>query len=163
MQKIIRIFHECEVQIEKSVWGSLFGITRLCQVMPNSDTEGRIFLSAPNNHDRCFFLHTFWPQAFDFNGGVAINESHSMHSFMLTSAILKVDIVCDVAMTSTPKVLTTELHDLLYNQYIGNTCCNSFFIYLMGWIRVCKARFVSTGENREKPCGMQEKSLHYSI
>ena len=86
-----------------------------------------------------------------------------MHSYMLTSAILKVDIVCDVAMTSTPNVLTTELSDLLYNQYIGNTCCNSFFIYLMAWIRVCKVRFVSTGENRRKPCGMQEKSLHYSI
>ena len=54
----IRIFDECEVQIEKSVRGSLFGITRLRRVMPNSDAEGRIFLSAPNNNDRVFFLHT---------------------------------------------------------------------------------------------------------
>ena len=53
----IRIFHECEVRIEKSVIGSLFGITRLCRDMPNSDPEGRIFLFAPNNHDRFFFLH----------------------------------------------------------------------------------------------------------
>ena len=52
---IVRIFHGCEVRIEKSFWGSLFGITRLCQVMPNSDSEGQIFLSAPNNHDRFFF------------------------------------------------------------------------------------------------------------
>ena len=30
------------VQVEKSERGSLFGITRLCRVMPNSDPEGRI-------------------------------------------------------------------------------------------------------------------------
>ena len=40
---IIRIFHGCEVRIEKSARGSLFGITKLCQVMPNSDPEGQIF------------------------------------------------------------------------------------------------------------------------
>ena len=45
-------------EIEKSVWGSLFGIRRLCQVMPNSDPEGQIFLSAPMTYDRFFFLHT---------------------------------------------------------------------------------------------------------
>ena len=54
----IRIFHGCEVRIEKSVQGSLFGIMRLCQVMPDSDPEGGIFLSTSNNHDRFFFLHT---------------------------------------------------------------------------------------------------------
>ena len=69
-------------------------------MMPNSDPEGQIFLSAPNNHDRFFFLHTFRSPAFNFNVGVAINESHS-HT--LTSTILKV---------------TTELPDLLYNQCI---------------------------------------------
>ena len=62
----IRLFQVCEVQIEKSirgtvrieksVRGSLFGFTRLCWVMPNSDPEGRIFLSAPNNHDKILFL-----------------------------------------------------------------------------------------------------------
>ena len=62
--KSIRIFHECEVQIEKSI-----------QVMPNSDPEGRIFLSALNNHDRFFFLHTFWSLAFDFNVELVINQS----------------------------------------------------------------------------------------
>ena len=41
---------------------------------------------------------------FDFNVKVAINESCS---YTLTSAILKVGVVCDVAMTSTPKVLMT--------------------------------------------------------
>ena len=55
---IITIFHGCEVRIRKSVRGSLFGITRLCRVMLNSDPEGRIVLSAPNTHDRFFFLHT---------------------------------------------------------------------------------------------------------
>ena len=91
--KNIRIFHGCEVWIEKS---------RLCWVMPNSDPEGRIFLSAPNSCDRFFFLHTFWSPAFDLNVGVAINESRS---FTLMSAILK--WLMSYA-TSTPNVLTTE-------------------------------------------------------
>ena len=80
---------------------------------------------------------------FDFNVGFAINESHS---YTLTSVILKVDVACDIAMTSTPNVLTTELPDLLYNQCIDNTCCYSFFIYPMGQMTVI------TGENRGKPC-----------
>ena len=82
-------------------------------MMPHSDPEGLIFLSAPNNHDRFFFLHTFLPLAFGFNVGVAIYDSRSC---TLTSAILKVDIVYDVTMMSTPNVLMTELRDLLYNQ-----------------------------------------------
>ena len=69
------------------------------EALPNSDPEGWIFLSAPNNHDRFFFLHTFRSQAFDFNIGVASDKSFS---FTLKSAILKVDVVCDVAMTSSP-------------------------------------------------------------
>ena len=76
-------------------------------VMPNSDPEGRTFLSVPNNHDRFLFLHTFCAPEFDFSIGVAINE---LRSYMLTFATLKVDVVCD----------------LLYNQYIDNTCCYSF-------------------------------------
>ena len=71
--------------------GSLFGIMRLRRVRPNSDPEGRMFLSAPNNHDGFFLLHTFWPPAFDLNVGVPINESCS---FTLMSAILKFDVVC---------------------------------------------------------------------
>ena len=106
-------------------------------MMPNSDPEGRIFLSAPNSHDRFFFLHT--SPAFDFNVGVAIN-------------------VCDVAMTSTPNVLATELRDLLYNQCIDSTGCYLFFIYPTGRIWVCKIRFVSTGENRENPCPVCKKT-----
>ena len=105
------------MQIEKSGRGSLFGITRLCRVMPNSDPEGRVFLFAPNNHDRFFFLHTFWSPAFDFKVGVAINE---LCSYTLTSSILKVDVVCDVTMMSTPSILTTELRGLLYNQCIDD-------------------------------------------
>ena len=118
-------------------------------LMPNSDLEGRIFLSAPNNHDGFFFLRIFWSPAFNFNAGFAINGSHS---YMLTSAIMKIYVVYDVTMTSNPNILTTELRDLLYNQCIDNTRCNSIFIYPTGQIRVCKIRFVSTGENRRKPC-----------
>ena len=125
-------------------------------MMPNSDPEVWIFLSASNNHDRFFFLHNFRSSAFDFNVGVAINESPS---YTLTSTILKFD-VCDVAMTSTPNVLTTELRDLLYNQYIGNTCFYSLFIYPTGRISVCKIRFAS--ETRGKPC-LVCKNKQYSI
>ena len=64
------------------------------------DPKGRIFLSVANNHDRFFFLHTFWSPVFNFNAGVATNEWRSY-------------------------VLTTELRDLLYNQSIENTCCYS--------------------------------------
>ena len=129
------------------------------RVMPNNDLEGRIFLSASNGHDRFFFLHTFWSPAFDFNIGVAINESHS---YTLTSVILKIDVVCDVAITSTPNVLTIELRDLLYNHCIDNTCCYSFFILPTGRIRVCKISFVSTGENRGKPCLVCKKSISFN-
>ena len=72
-----------------------------------------------------FFLHTFWSPAFDFDVGVTIKESRS---YTLTSAILKVNLVCDVAKMSTRNVLTTELCDLLYNHCINNTCCYSFYL-----------------------------------
>ena len=102
------------------------------------------------------FQHTFWFPAFDFNIGVAINESRS---YMLKSAILKVGVVCDMAMTLTLNALMTELRDLLYNQCIDNTCCYLIFIYPMGRIRVCKIRFVSIGENRGKPCLVCKKLI----
>ena len=122
--------------------------------MPNSDPEGRIFISAPNNHDRFFFLNTFWSPVFYFNVGVAINESRS---YTLTFAILTFDVVCDVAMTSTPNALTTELRDLLYNQCIGNTCFRFLSIPRIG----CKIRFVSTDENLGKPCLVCKKILFF--
>ena len=75
----------------------------------------------------------------------------------MTSARLKDDVICDVAMTSTLDVVTTKLRDLLYNQCIDNTCRFSFFIYPTGRIRVCKIKFVSTGENCGKPCGVCKK------
>ena len=75
-------------------------------------------------------------------------------SYTLTITTLKID----VAMTSTPNVLTTELYDLLHNQHIDNTCRYSFFIRPRGRIRLCKIRFVSTGEIRGKPCLVCKKS-----
>ena len=88
---------------------------------------GTVFSSAPNNHDRLFFLHTIWPAVFDFSIGVAINESRS---YTLTSAILEVDVVYDATMTSTPNVLMTELRDLLYNQCIAGLHVLVFDFYL---------------------------------
>ena len=141
------MFHECEVRIEKSVRGSLFGITRLFRVMPNSDPEERIFLSTTMIDS--FSCIPFRSPAFDCNEGVAMNESCC---FTLTSAILKVDVVCDVAMTSTPNVLTTELHGPYTTNVLTTRVVNRFFIYPMGRIRACKIRFVSTGENLGKLC-----------
>ena len=115
----------------------------------NSDPEWRIFLSAPNNHDRFFFLHAFWSLAFDFKAGFAINASQF---YMLTSAILNIDVEYGVTMTSTPNILTTELRDLLYNQCVDHTYYYSIFIYPTGRIRVCMIRFISTGKNRGKLC-----------
>ena len=98
--------------------------------MPNGDPEGQILQSAPNNHDMFFFMHTFFlSQALDFNIAVAIKDSHS---YTLTSAILKVDVVWDVAIMSTPIVLTPELRDLLHNQCIDSTCCYSLSIPQVG-------------------------------
>ena len=130
--KNIRIFQECEVGIEKSVRGSLFGITwqtSWCQTVILRDW---FFYPHQTTMIDSFSCIPFDLPMFDFNVGVAINESCSL---TLTSAILKVDVVCD----------------LLYNQCIKNMCCYSFFIYPMGRIRVCKIRFVSTGETRGKP------------
>ena len=64
--------------------------------MPNSDPEG--WICVPFDLQRLIF-----------------NESHS-HT--LTSTIMKVDVVCEVTMTSSPNVLMTELRDVLYNQCI---------------------------------------------
>ena len=136
----------------------MFGITRFCRVIPNSDPEGQIFISAPNNHESSFFLHTFWSQAFYLNLGVPINESRS---YTLTSALLTFDVVCDIAITLTPNIFTTELCDLLYNQCIGSTCWFSIFVYPTGRIRVYKIRFVTTDENLGKPCPVCKKILFY--
>ena len=49
----------------------------------------------------------------------------------LTSVILKVDVVCDVAMTYLKsQCLNGELRDLLYNQCIGNMFCYSFLFLI---------------------------------
>ena len=72
------------------------------------------FLSVPNNHDRFFFLHTFWPPAFAFNVGVTINVSCS---YTLMSAILKVYYVNSQRLKD--RVMWPP-----YNQCIDNTCCD---------------------------------------
>ena len=134
MNTCIRIFHECEVWIEKSVRG-------LCRVMPNSDPEGRIFLSAPNNHDVFVFLH---------NVGVAMNEPCSL---TLTSTILEVDIICDITMTSVPIVLTTRATWLpIQPMYWQHVLLFVFYPSHRSNKGMCKIRFVSTGENCGKPC-----------
>ena len=89
----IRIFHECELRIEKSVRGSLIGITSDAKQW-SWETEKIRSRVTDWHHEWCqtviprdgffyphqtamivFFLHIFWSPAFDFNIGVAINES----------------------------------------------------------------------------------------
>ena len=53
----IRICHECEGGIEKSVPRITDLHQEACRVMTIGDCEGRIFLSHPHSNNRFFFLH----------------------------------------------------------------------------------------------------------
>ena len=46
----IRICHECEGRIEKSIPRVTVWHCEACRVMPNGDPEGRIFLSYPHTN-----------------------------------------------------------------------------------------------------------------
>ena len=121
----IRTLHECEVRIENSVPRVTFDITRLCRVMPNSDTEGRNFLSAPNTHVWIFFLHTFRFPIFYLKSSIHYHV-YIMKLTYLTSLWRRNDIN-----------LTAMLRDVLYNQF-ANWTTRIFFILPMGkitWIR----------------------------
>ena len=54
----IRIYHECEGRIEKSVPRIAVWHHVACRVMTNGDPEGRIFLFYPHTNNGCFFLLT---------------------------------------------------------------------------------------------------------
>ena len=56
--KIIRIYHECEGRIEKSVPRIAVWHQEICRVMTNSNLEGRIFLSCPHTNNGFIFLLT---------------------------------------------------------------------------------------------------------
>ena len=55
---LIRINHEFEGGIEKSVMRITDWHHEACRVMTNGDREGRIFLSHPNKNNGLFFLFT---------------------------------------------------------------------------------------------------------
>ena len=55
----IRIYHECEGGIEKSIPRVAFWHHEACRVMTNGDPEGRIFLSHPHTNNGFFFLLLF--------------------------------------------------------------------------------------------------------
>ena len=131
-------------------------VTKLCRVMPNTDPEGRIFLSAWNNHDRFFFLHAFRSPAFDLYVGHERGR-------LLYAGVRHIEGRCRTWRHNDVNcnVLATELRDLIYNQCINNTCCNSFFISPTGRIK-CKIRIVSNGENRGNPCLVYKNYLSCS-
>ena len=54
----IRIYHELEGMIEKSVSRITVWQHKYCRVMTNGDPEGRIFLSYPHTNNGFFFLVT---------------------------------------------------------------------------------------------------------
>ena len=54
----IRIYHECEGRIDKCVPRITVWHHKACQVMPNVDCKGRLFLSHPHTNNGFFFLLT---------------------------------------------------------------------------------------------------------
>ena len=56
--QIIKIHHECEGGIEKSVPRITVWHHEACRVMTNGDHEGRIFLSHPHTNNGFVFLLT---------------------------------------------------------------------------------------------------------
>ena len=54
----IRIYHECEGRVEKSVPRIAVWHHEACRVMTNGDTEGQIFLSYLHTNNGFFFLLT---------------------------------------------------------------------------------------------------------
>ena len=54
----IRIYHECEGRIEKSVPRIAVWHHEACRVMTNRELHGRIFLSYPYTNNGFFFLLT---------------------------------------------------------------------------------------------------------
>ena len=54
----IRIYHECEGRIEKSVPRIAVWHHKACRLMTYGDPEGRIFLSYPHTNNGFFFLLT---------------------------------------------------------------------------------------------------------
>ena len=58
LEKNIRIYHECEGGIEKSVPRITDSHHEACQVMPNGGPKGRIFLSHPHTNNGFIFLLT---------------------------------------------------------------------------------------------------------
>ena len=87
----------------------------------------------------------------------------SFCSYMLTSATLRVYVVCDVATTSTSNVLATELRDFLYNHRINGACCCFLTTPRVGRGHA-EMRF---GGNRVKPCLVCKKNspliFEYSV
>ena len=62
VSEIIRIYHECEGKIEKSVPRIAVLHHEACRMMTNGDPDGPIFLSYPHTNNGFFFLafHCFF-------------------------------------------------------------------------------------------------------
>ena len=58
MGEPIRIYHECEGTIEKSVPRIAVWHHEACRMMTNGDPKGQIFLSYPHTNNGFFFLLT---------------------------------------------------------------------------------------------------------
>ena len=56
--QILKIYHECEGRIEKSVLRIAVRHHEACRKMTNGDSEGQIFISYPHTNNGFFFLLT---------------------------------------------------------------------------------------------------------
>ena len=117
MGKIIRIYHECEGGIEKSIPRITVWHHEACRVMTNGDHERQIFLSHPHMNNGFFFLLTT-------KYLISYLERYEK-GFQKILYMLRCNIV------------TSFLH---YNDItdpcgasVCLTCGCSFFIFPMGW------------------------------
>ena len=69
----IRIYHECEGGIEKSVLRITYWHPEACRVMANGDCEGWIFLSHSHTNNGLFFLNTDKYSIFIFKNGSQVS------------------------------------------------------------------------------------------
>ena len=112
--------------------------------MPNSDPEGWIFLSAPINHDRFVFFHTLWSPAFALIGAITFLYVDVRHIENLCHMWCCNDVK---SQRLNNRVMWPPIQPMYWQDVLLFV-----FIYPMGRIRVCKIRFVSTGENSTNPC-----------
>ena len=118
------------------VRGELFGIKRLCPVMPNSVLRDRFFYPHKTTRIDSFSCIPFDLQCLILTSHVDVRHTESWCRMWCRNDV-------------NSQRLTNRAKWLPIQPSIHNTSCYSFFITC--WIRVCKIRLFGTG-NCRKPC-----------